>query len=280
MNVTERESIILNTAWQVIDAMVNRSMFVGFRDDRPTTLLPRTREHGLLFVILLRDFLSEVGTFRKGDAEPFGLCRPPKNARPTDRTFIFHLKQVCQRPSLGTDVKRLRDQTDAFGDWLEGSFEAQDVNLADIDLVCDLRIERYRYIQMCGDIAKHGLPRLSVNANHLRKLLARAGHPITEEQSYLAIPSFFEWFFDDCFMYSISRIAEFLNEIRWATFEYLLPEFQRAWYQIDDGSYGYYVPQDIEEPVARAMYWDLMNRVRLRPWISRFVVTKYLKMRH
>ena len=279
MNDIERESIILNTAWQVIDAMVNRSMFVGFRENGPTTLLPETREHAMLFVVLLRDFLSEIRAFGK-EPLPFGLCKPPAHARPTDHTFIFHLRLVCQNPILGTEVDSLREKIEAFGDWLEGAFVAQDVGLAEIDLVCDLRVERYKYLQMCGDIAKHSLPRLSVNARHLRNILAEAGHEVTEEQSYLAIPSFFDWFFDDSFMYSASRIAEFLNEIRWAIYEYLVPEFQRAWYRVDEIAYGYHVPQRIEEPVARAMYWDLMNRVRMKPWISRFSVDPYLKLRH
>ena len=279
MNVTEREAIILNTTWQVIDDMVNRAMFVGIRDDQPTTLLPETRAHALLFVILLRDFLSEARSIGRASV-PFGLSTPAPNARPTERTFIFHLREVCHQPSLGTQIEPLREQVEAFAQWLEGSFEAQGVNLSEIDLICDLRVERYKYLQMCGDIAKHSLPRLSVNARYLRKLLERAGHAITEEQSYLAIPNFFDWFFNDCFMYSASRIAEFLNEIRWAIFEYLKPEFQRAWYPTDDIAYGYRIPSEIEEPVAHAMYWDLMNRVLHKPWIPRFVVTEDLKRRH
>ena len=279
MNVTERETIILNTAWEHIDGMVNRSMLIGFRHDEPTTLLPESREHALLFLIRLRDFLSPVGANKKGSI-PFGLCRPPTDASPTDRTFLFHLRQVCAAPRLGTNIARLGDHTEAFARWLEGSFQANDVNLRDIDLNANLRIERYRYIQMCGDIAKHSLPRLSGHARHLRKLLKAAGHRITEEQSYLAIPNFFRWFFDDCFMYSLSRIAEFLNEIRWAICEYLLTEYRRAWYQIDDINYGYRVPPAIIEPVARAIYWELMNRVQMKPWIPQFTVTNYLKMRH
>ena len=279
MNATEREAIILNTAWQAIDTMVNRSMFVGFDDDQPTGLLPKAREHALLFVILLRDFLSEEHSSRQAPV-PFGLSKPPRNAGPIERTFILHLRQVHEQPSLGTKIEPLREQTEAFADWLEGSFEEQGVNLCEIDLVCDLRVERYKYLQMCGDIAKHSLPRLSVNARYLRKLLNGAGHEITEEQSYLAIPSFFNWLFDDCFMYSASRIAEFLNEIRWAIFEYLKLEFQRAWYPIDDIACGYHVPPEIKEPAAHAMYWDLMNRVRGKPWIPRFVVSEYLKRRH
>lgn len=218
--------------------MVNRSVFVGLQTDKPTTLLPQTREHALLFVVLLRDFLSEVRSVGKTPL-PMGLCKPPPNSSPSDRTFIFHLRQVCAAPRLGTDPSGLNCTVEQFARWLEGSFDAKGVNLANIDLVCDLRVERYRYIQMCGDIAKHSLPRLSVNARHLRNLLRDAGHEITEEQSYLAIPSFFDWFFDDCFMYSLSRITEFLNEIRWAIFDYLEPEHQRAWRQIDDVAYEY-----------------------------------------
>ena len=279
MNVTERETIILNTAWQHIDGMVNRAMLTGFRNTESTTLLPHTREHALLFLIRLRDFLSQVGSVRD-DSNPFELRRAPINACPTDRTYIFHLRQVCNTPCLGKSVEQLGHHTEAFADWLEGSFQADSVNLADIDLDADLRVERYRYLQMCGDIAKHSLPRLSVNARHLRRLLEEAGHKITEEQSYLAIPNFFSWFFDDCFNYSLSRIAEYLNEIRWAIFEYLQPEFRRAWYRIDDVAYGYRILGEIERPVARAIYWELMNRVRAEPWIPRFTVTQYLKMRH
>jgi hypothetical protein len=40
------------------------------------------------------------------------------------------------------------------------------------------------------------------------------------------------------------------------------------------------VPSDITEPVARAMYWDAMNRSRSKPYVQRFVVTEYLKRRY
>lgn len=279
MNVTERESIILNTAWQVIDSMVNPSMFEGFREDAPTTIRPETRKHSVLFVILLRDFLSEVRASGK-KAVPLGLLKPPDNARPTDRTFIFHLRQVCKDPSLGPNVELLQERTEAFADWLEGSFEAEGVNLAEIGVVCDLRVERYEYLQICGDIAKHSLPRLSIIARRIRNLLGEAGHTITEEESFRAIPSFFDRFFNDSFEYSTSRIAEFLNEIRWAIFEYLVPHFEHARHSKGGIDYDYHVPREIEEPVARAMYRDLMNRVRAKPWIPRFVVDPYLKKRH
>jgi hypothetical protein len=36
-------------------------------------------------------------------------------------------------------------------------------------------------------------------------------------------------------------------------------------------------PADIADPAARAMYWDMMNRVRAKPWVHRFVVSGCLE---
>ena len=45
-------------------------------------------------------------------------------------------------------------------------------------------------------------------------------------------------------------------------------------------SYRYHVPGNCTEPVARSMYWDLMNRVRAKPWIQRFSVDAVLSLRY
>jgi hypothetical protein len=76
-------------------------------------------------------------------------------------TFLFHLRQVCADPKLGTDTTALSAAIESFADGLEGELTAPGVNLGAIDVVADLRIERYRYIKMCGDIAKHSLARLA-----------------------------------------------------------------------------------------------------------------------
>ena len=68
---------------------------------------------------------------------------------------------------------------------------------------------------------------LSTHAT-FRDLLGRANRDIDEHMSYLAIENFFEWFFDNIFLYHSSQIAEFLNNIRWAIFRYLQPEFARC----------------------------------------------------
>ncbi|MGC2224935.1 MAG: hypothetical protein WA624_22505 [Methylocella sp.] len=284
MNDIEREAIILNSAWEMIDGMVNWAMFV--RNDRttPTNLMFETRQHSRLFIILLGDFLSEIRAF-KGDPAPLGLKTAPSNARPSDLTFIFHLRQICADPKLGADVTDLSAEIEAFADWLERDLVAAGVNLHAIDVVADLRVARYRYIKMCGDIAKHNLARLATNVSHLRKLLAAAGHAISEQETYLAVENFFEWFHDGIFIYHSSQIAEFLNNIRWAIFDYLQPEFRRSWHLAEKATqnfpmYRYRIPADIAEPVARAMYWDVMNRVRSKPWVHRFIVSDSFKQRY
>jgi hypothetical protein len=284
MNDTEREAIILNSAWEMIDGMVNWAMFVKNDRTEPTNLMFETSQHRRLFVILLGDFLSEVRAFKR-EPVPLGLKTAPSNARPSDLTFLFHLRQVCADPKLGGDATRLSAAIEAFADWLEGDFVASGVNLHAVNVVADVHVARYRYIKMCGDIAKHNLARLATNVSHLRKLLDAAGHAVSEQEAYLAVENFYEWFHDNIFIYHSSQIAEFLNNIRWAIFEYLQSEFRQSWHLTEKATpdfpmYAYHFPTDIAEPVARAMYWDVMNRVRSRPWVRRFVVSAPFKQRY
>lgn len=161
---------------------------------------------------------------------PLGLKLAPSNARASDLTFLFHLRQVCADPKLGEDTKCLSVAVETFSTWLEGEFAAENVNLHAIDVVADLRVTRLRYIKMCGDMAKHNLARLATNVRHLRKLLREAGHSVSEQESCLAVEPFFEWFYEYVFLYHSSYISEFLNNIRWAIYDYLQPEFQRSFH--------------------------------------------------
>jgi hypothetical protein len=281
MNDTEQECIILNSAWEMIDGMVNWAMFVRNDRTKPTNLMFETSQHSRLFVILLGDFLSQLRPFR-GQPVPLGLNPAPPNAPPSDLTFLYYLRQVCANPMFALDASDLSARTEAFATWLEGEFTAPGVNLHAIKVVVDLRIPLYRYIKICGDIAKHNLARLSMNVGHIQTLLEASGHPVSEQEGYLAVENFFEWFHDDIFIYHSSQIAEFLNNIRWAIFDYLQPEFARSWHQTDESTpgtpmYAFHIPEDCTEPIARAMYWNLMNRVRARPWVHRFVVSDVFK---
>lgn len=278
MNEIEQEAIILSAAWDMIDNMVNWAMIVKF-DEPLRTVQFETSQHARLFNVLLGDFLSDLRAYKKSPP-PFGLRPAPAGACKSDLTFLYYLRQVCAAPHLGPNADVLQLTVEAFADWLETEFVAEAVNLSIVDVVADIPITRWRYIKMCGDIAKHHVARLEANARHLRNLLAACGYEISEQDSYLAIPDFYEWFHTNIFIAHASAIADFLNNIRIAIHEYLRPEFVRAYVRTDrpvDGMYRYDVPSSITEPVARAQYWDAMNRVRAGLYMRPFAVSDFLK---
>lgn len=109
MNEIEQECIILNTVWEVIDGMVNWAMFESHEQTEPTNMMFKTRQHSHLFTILLGDFLSQLSAF-KGHSIPLGLHPALSNARPSDLTFLYYLRQVCENPTLGSQVSDLSAQ--------------------------------------------------------------------------------------------------------------------------------------------------------------------------
>jgi hypothetical protein len=281
MNEVEQELIILNTSWEMIDGMVNWGMFTKPDKANPSNLLFQTSIHAHFFTVLLGDFLSEVRAFKKGGV-PLGLKSVPHGVRPSDLTFLFHLRQVCTNPQFGPDAAELSSAVDVFSTWLEGEFIADGVNLNSIALVTDMKVARYRYLKMCGDIGKHNIARLETNVKHLQVMLENAGHQVTESQAYLAVDSFYEWFQDHIFIYHSSYIAEMLNNIRWAIYRYLRPEFMRSWHELDHSSerlplYGYRIPPTVQQPVAEAMYWDAMNKVRKGVYVQQFRISDSFK---
>jgi hypothetical protein len=284
LNEVEQECIILNSVWGMIDRMVNWAMFVKQDRTVPTNMMFKTSAHARLFNILLGDFLSELRAF-KGESIPLGLKSAPSGARISDLTFLYYLRQVCADPRLGSDIAGLSEISEGFATWLEGEIIAKGVNLPDIDVVADLHVTRYRYLKICGDIAKHNLGRLAGNVKHIRALLAASGNPVSEQDGYLAVQSFFEWFHTDIFIYHSSAIVEFLNNIRWAIFDYLQSEYGSSWHVRESSfrdlqMYGYRYPTECSEPMARAMYWELMNRVRARPLMHRVVIADVFKHRY
>lgn len=277
MNDVEREAVILNTAWAMIDEMVNWGIFV--RNDRrhETNLMFHDATHRRLFVILLGDFLSAVRA-HGANPVPLDLIRQPTDAKYSDRTFLFQLRHVCKQPKLGIDATDLLKAVEEFATWLETEFVARAVNLGQLGSV-DLAITRYRYIKMCGDIAKHNPARLSENVKHLRRLLKNSGKFVSEEEAYLALNDFFHWFHDDIFIAHSSSIAAFLNNLRWEMYEYLGAEYSRSWHrpaEAPDYLYSYRYPEGCTDPLARGMYWDLMNLVRTAPLLQQFTVNPSL----
>ncbi len=103
--------------------MVNWATFVRNECTEPTNLQFTNRAFSRLFIIFLGDFLSEIKAGKNGIV-PLGLSRRTRDdAPPSDKTFLFHIRQVCTNPKLGKDSTCLRQTADAFAAWLEGEFD-------------------------------------------------------------------------------------------------------------------------------------------------------------
>ena len=273
MNHFEYEATILNTAWGMIDGMVNCEVFDIQEEHCGTrTLEFKSNIHAKMFVILLTDFLSPIKFAQSNIKTPNGDNKP----------ILDHLKKVCHSPKLGSDLTDLNKTVSEFQSWLEAKITSNGVNLSSIDVYPDIEVERYRYIKMCGNFAKHNPARLDRVIGSIRKLLKNSGHCVGWDEAYYGLEQFFERFFNDMFKFHSNHIAEFLNNIRWYMFLYLRDEYTRSWHRSNKyyGDYGYHIPEDIDDSVARTMYWDLMNRVRIRPYIPHFVVHEAFKKPH
>jgi hypothetical protein len=276
---TDQEAIILSQTWEMIDDMVNFELFEKFDRFDDINLTFRTSSHQRLFNVLLGDFLSQP---RKWGGNPmvFDLPNAPHTGPETDRTNLFYIRRICDAPNLGSRPDSLREKVSAFADWLDAKALVRDVWLPSIDVKLDLQIERIVFIKICGNIGKHNLVRLENNVGKICDILGKHGHPIDEARGYLVLSDFYDWFHRDIFAYHASTIAEHLNEIRWAIFHYLEPEFERSHRQINEIAYKYDYPRACDHPFGKNMYWDLMDRVRARPYFPRFAVTSSLKKRY
>lgn len=229
---TEQEAIVLNAVWSMIDDMVNFALFMplGGRT-QGINLMPKTSDSLRLVHLRLGDFLSPLAPNGK-NALPFDLPAPPpiSGARPTDRTFLFYLRQIFEQPNLNSNAGAIRQPVEAFASWLEQDSYVEDVWLPSIEVKVTLTIKRIIWIKICANIAKHSFARLERNVTQIVRILSHHGKEIDEGMGYTVLPEFWEWFHTHLFAYHASTIAEFLNEIRWGIFGYLQPEFKRSYH--------------------------------------------------
>jgi hypothetical protein len=116
----------------------------------------------------------------------------------------------------------------------------------------------------------------------ISRVLEANGVLLRDDEGYLVLPEFYQWFHDDVFTYHVTAVGEFLNNIRWGVYEYLRAEFERSFKREPPPSvdYNYIYPAGCNSPVVQAIYWDLMNSVRQEPFMPKFETTRYLKMRY
>jgi hypothetical protein len=280
-NAIEQEAIILNAVWKMIDEMVNFAIIMPIGPEtKNLTLFPRTDDTRRIFHILLGDFLSPLVS-RGGSDLPFGLAKTSINSRQSDYSFLLYLRQVISNPQLGNATNELASCVESFSVWLEQDTHIETVWLPSIDVEVDLDIARMTWIKICADIGKHSFARLEGNVTKITGILRSHGKLVDEGMGYTVLPEFWEWFHDHLFGYHMSTIAEFLNNIRWAIHGYLRSEFVRAYHETGEHSgikmYAFHYPAGVTAPLAKTMYWDVMNMARSIPFFPRFTVTPHLK---
>ena len=263
----EQEVIFLNAILDLIDSMVSFEVLQVIGTSPDANILFHTSTHQRFFNILLVDLLA------KSDRRVVGKEVP----------YLQALREISESPHFDKDgsVCALRTATEGFCRWLE---EAPTVLVwvPSIEQEIELAMPRKTSLAICGNISKHSVLRLSRPAKQVLKMLEDAGTTVSLDEAVLALEDFYERFHTDIFNYHGSTIAEFLNEIRWGIHEYLLPEFRRSYSPRggDPPRCEYLYPDGVSTELGKALYWDLMNRIRGRPCLERFQVTRYLKQRY
>jgi hypothetical protein len=267
MTAIEEEVVLLKAVMELIDSMVNFEILEILGSDPDCNIVFRTRTHQRFFNIVLVDFLS----------------RTDKRASVSQTSYLGALKSICNAPSfdVGHSVMLLAESRLAFTEWLEQEVEI-DTCFPSINTETMLKITRFSFLKMCGDISKHNFLRSVGVAEDLKDALARTGVIVSLDDALLALADFYERFHTDILNYHASTIAEFLNNIRWGIYEYLQPEYHRSivWESRKPPTYRYTYPAGVTARFARECYWELMSEVRSVPYVRRFQVPRWLKLRY
>lgn len=263
----DNEVVFLKAINELIDSMANFEVFELRGNDPNSSIFFRSMTHQKYFNIILVDFLS--GTDRQGFVR--------------NMTFLSSLRYICQNPSfdIKSSIVPLRTATEDFVSWLEQKVEII-AWLPSINTEAKIIISRISFIKICGNISKHNFLRSIGPATDIQNVLANSAINIGLDEALLVLEDFYERFHTDIFNYHGSTIAEFLNNIRWGIYDYLQPEWNRAivWDGGNPPMYKYIIPASITTEFVKECYWSLMNEVRSKPFMRRFKVDRYLKMRY
>jgi hypothetical protein len=272
LNLTplEQEVITLKAVVDMIGDMVNHEVMTICFSDTDTSIMFKTMTHMAFFNIILVDLLSKPSEF---------FTR--------DKNYFDRLEEICVNPRMGKiqDIRELAEAVCAFARWLSEEVTLQNRWFPSLNLQIDLKIKRQVFIGICGNIAKHNFTQLTRQADRLRRIFCENGQAFSLDKCILALQDFRQQFYDDIFHYHSSTIAEFLNNIRWGIHSYAAPVREGCVENRYDekshlSAYKYHYPGDVTSDLGKVCYWDLMNDVMHEPYIRRFEVAKYLKMRY
>ena len=264
----EKEVIVLDAAWGMINSMVNRIVMELHQNDPDSQIVFEDYVQQEYFSILLVDFLASPNN------AVFDLKKP----------YIDLLNDVCEKPLFNIDssIKNLKPPVSAFKDWLNTEIVIEGMWFPNINLEIDLKLTRDDFLYIGGNITKHNFTKLSIVVKMLDRVFKANGCDLSDADRLLATEDFYNWFHGDgnIFNYHSHSVAEFLNNIRWGIFHYLEPEYARSYTPEKHPGYSFKYPAGVQNELAQKYYWDLMNRVRGGVSFPKFTVTKWLKKRY
>lgn len=267
LTAIEEEVVVLKAIKELIDSIVNHEVITLSDGDPDAEIRFRSMTHAKFFNIVLVDLLSK--TDKRGFVEP--------------APYLAALRKVTERPHFDIDgsVEQLREATQQFVTWLDSIVEIENVWLPSVPTKTTLKLTRLELVKTAGNICRHNFLRAVGIAEEVRAMLAAGGVSISTDQALRALSDLYEWWLhNDVFHYHSSTLAEFLNNIRWSIYRYLQPEHLRSIVWEDPRRYRYTFPDGISSEFAKECYWELMNEVRSPPYMRRFQVTKWLKLRY
>ena len=268
LNAHEREVVVLRAVQELIDEMVSCDVFELTASGSGYEIRFKSSVYQKLLNIILADILT---------------C-PDKGILGKKSSYLSALKEICSSPNFeqNNSVNSLKNSTNEFSGWLDGECKVKNVWLSSIGKETDLSIKIVDFIKICGNISKHNFTRLFREVGKLQSIFKRDLEAINlnDDEALIIIGDFYEKFHDDIFNYHSSVIVEFLNNIWWGIYDYLLPEYKKSNVcKIEDGlsvnSYTY--PAEIQNGFAKECYWELMSSIHSRSHMKKFQVTKYLK---
>jgi hypothetical protein len=237
---------------------VNRSNFIILGQGEFIELAPVTEVHQRMFNILLVEFFSSSYKL------VLGLDKIVEEKKRYG--YLGYLETVYLDPKINVRKQtELKESVKNFISWLDKEFIVEKVWFSSIEVELDLKISRIDFIKICGDISKHGFIRLDKRIQDIKRILNNNSLSVSDEQAYLVLPEFYEWFHKDIFNYHVNTIAEFLNNINWSIHEYLDVLRKES------------APDKSLTLVAKSMYFDLKSFV---PYLPRFKVADTLKKRY
>lgn len=275
INDAEKEVIVLRAVWEIIDSCVNKGVFLFRHKDPDSSLMFQSSYEKRFFGIMLVDLLSKP-------ASMFGQREK----------YIPSIITLCAKPNFdhkGT-IRALKMATESFQRWLNESISydheiwPNGLWFPSINKEAKPDIIREDFLYVYGNATKHNFTRLDKLARIIQHSFKHCNIELSSTEALLVLKDLYDHFDENIIYYHASTIAEFMNNIIWGIYDYLLPEYERSheWTNLDDPqwayvNYKYNYPETIQNKYIQNVYWDLMNCIRRRPHLPRFQTTTSLK---